>query len=393
MRLDSVHDWWLKVLQAPVADPGDWDRQPERAALYGDYVAFCKRARTKPIGVDAFIRCLRAIMPERGFAARLRTAPDSGDSGGYRRRDVPVRFEHLCIPALGECRRAFEATMGTGPLEWPECRGDANGPERDVSAVEDWWRWKLDSGVTVPDEADPYGQDDVYWNRTAAADLLFASYRGFCEDEGREPVRPGFFVELFDALLPRDVRSDRRILFRGCDGNAEGRVDVGRLERVLCYRLPLLADCRDAFVANTGRIETWPAAADEPARNTPVTRAPDRDAVQLWWRWKLALGCIIPDERIGPQLPNDGPTYEWESSAYALALHADCAEFCRRHGRRPVEFGAFMSEFAALAPAGMPENPDHDEIDIPPLEECRAWFADRIAGEPIAWPTRADSGD
>ena len=77
-------------------------------------------------------------MPERGFAARLRTAPDSGDSGGYRRRDVPVRFEHLCIPALGECRRAFEAAAGSGPLDWPECRG-GGGPEWDVSAVEDWW--------------------------------------------------------------------------------------------------------------------------------------------------------------------------------------------------------------------------------------------------------------
>ena len=52
----------------------------------------------------------------------------------------------------------------------------------------------------MPDEADPYRGDDVYWNHTAAAGLLFASYRGFCEDEGREPVRPGFFVELVVAM-------------------------------------------------------------------------------------------------------------------------------------------------------------------------------------------------
>ena len=92
-------------------------------------------------------------------------------------------------------------------------------------------------------------------------------------------------------------------------------------------------------------------------------------------------------------MPSDGPTYEWESSVYASALHGDCAEFCRRHGRRPVEVGAFTSEFAALVPADMPDDPDHAEIDVPPLEECRAWFAGHIAGGPIAWPTRADSGD
>jgi hypothetical protein len=233
----------------------------------------------------------------------------------------------------------------------------------------------------------------VYWNRLPAADLLFASYRGFCEDAGREPVRPGFFVELFEGILPTGVRSDRRIVFRGCRADGDGCPDAARPERVLCYHMPPLAECREAFAVNAGWTETWSADAGDQPRDTPVTRAPDRNAVRMWWRWKLALGCIIPDERTYPGQTDDGPTYEWDFSASASALHGDLAEFCRRHGRQPVEFNAFLSEFAAVAPARIPADTARDEVDIPPLEECRAWFAANVAGESVPWPIRAESGD
>jgi len=384
----SVAAWWRRVLRA---DADGWDRRPERRALYDDYAAFCKRTRAEPVGMDAFLRGLRALMPARGFAPCLRTAPEAGGPRGRWRGEIEVHVEHLCLPGLAECRRAFDAA--NGPCGWPGCPGGAEADEPDVSGVADWWRWKLLSGVTVPDEADPYGRDDLYWNPAPAADMLLASYRGFCADAGRGPVLPGFFAELFEGLFPLgDVRSDRRIAFRGRAEGGDGRLDAARLERVPCYRIPPLGRCRIAFSACTGGEEVWPEAAD-PGRDTPVTRAGDREAVRLWWRWKLALGCVILDDADCPRRPADGPAYRWDANEFAPALHADCAEFCRRHGRPPVEYAAFLAGFAPLVPAGLPGDPSREEVGIPPLDAGRAWFEERIAGRPVPWPTPADGGD
>ena len=161
----------------------------------------------------------------------------------------------------------------------------------------------------------------------------------------------------------------------------------------MCYHLPPLTECRADAAANAGRVDAWPLVANEPARDTPVTRATDRDAVRMWWRWRLALGCVFPDDQCRPGRTDDGPTYEWSPAASASELHGNCAEFCRRHDRIPVEIGAFTSELADLLPAGIPEDQSWGGVDIPPRKECRARFASEIADGPVAWPDRAESGD
>ena len=154
----------------------------------------------------------------------------------------------------------------------PKTRALLEQKERSLGSVDAWWLGRLDAGALTRREDD--------WRTEIPTDELFEDYVKSSDKIGvkRKREETIFGMEMHK-LVPGLKKDKRTVEVRNEHGFVvRNEYGAAKTQRVRCYVMPPLKDCRDAWDAAMGQKREWTIDGEEAERESDREREYDSAA-------------------------------------------------------------------------------------------------------------------